>query len=85
MDVKNFIVLVFVLSMTEQLYSKSIQNVTSLDEDSINSRLELLETKLTVLENESEYKYTFFCVLSCNSVDKKKSDIYCTNNISVSQ
>ncbi|XP_052079578.1 complement C1q tumor necrosis factor-related protein 1-like [Mytilus californianus] len=52
MDVKYFIVLVFVLSITEQIFSKSIQNITSLEEDTINSRLELLETKLTLLENE---------------------------------
>ncbi|VDI52138.1 Hypothetical predicted protein [Mytilus galloprovincialis] len=57
MDVKYFIVLFFVLSITEQIYSKSIQNITSLDEDSITSRLEILETKLTVLENEREKQH----------------------------
>ncbi|XP_071168156.1 complement C1q tumor necrosis factor-related protein 1-like [Mytilus edulis] len=60
MDVKYFIVLVIVFSTTEQIFSKSIENITSLDEDSINSRLELLETKLNLLENEKEKQPVLF-------------------------
>ncbi|CAC5364498.1 unnamed protein product [Mytilus coruscus] len=63
MDVKYFIVLVFVFSITEQIFSKSIQNITSLEEDSINSRLELLETKLSLLENERNKQPVLFYVI----------------------
>ncbi|CAG2199969.1 HSL [Mytilus edulis] len=48
----NFSMVSIIFSTTEQIFSMSIQNITSLDEDSINSRLELLENKLTLLENE---------------------------------
>lgn len=52
----NYLIALFVvLNITGLTVSKSIQNITSLDEDSINSRLELLEAKMAVLENESKY------------------------------
>lgn len=50
-----FILLSIVLNITGLTFSKSIQNITLLDEDSMNRRLELLEAKMSVLENESKF------------------------------
>ncbi|CAC5419046.1 unnamed protein product [Mytilus coruscus] len=55
-----FIVLVIVFSVTGHTLTNSIQNVTSLDEDSTNSRLELLEAKISLLENERKKQPVLF-------------------------
>ncbi|CAC5382972.1 unnamed protein product [Mytilus coruscus] len=55
-----FILLSIVLNITGQTLTKSIQNITSFDEDSMNSRLELLEAKISMLENEREKQPVLF-------------------------
>ncbi|XP_063425781.1 heavy metal-binding protein HIP-like [Mytilus trossulus] len=60
MKMNYFILLSIVLNITGLTFSKSIQNITSLDEDSMNSRLELLEAKVTVLQNERKRQPVLF-------------------------
>ncbi|CAC5407751.1 unnamed protein product [Mytilus coruscus] len=45
---------------TRQTFTKSIQNTTSSDEELMEKRLELLETKIASLENESKTQPVLF-------------------------